>query len=124
MTIWSETASFSLTEMKKLQSHLILLSLPGSNTPTVIVFVEEAYKLLNSLLNHYLKCMLNEQTEYFNTKLSKTKKNPSVFHILLKHQQVTPKLADITVKYRVFKNKTFISALSKLLNVLAVTVCT
>jgi len=55
--------------------------------------------------------------------MSKTIKKPAVFHILLKHPQVTPKLADIIVKYGVLK-KTFISALSKLLNVLAATVCT
>jgi len=32
-------------------------------------------------------------------------KKPAVFHILLKHPQVTPKLADIIVKYGVFKKK-------------------
>jgi len=68
--------------------------------------------------------MLIGQTEYFNTKLPKTMKKPAVFHILLKHPQVTPKLADIVVKYSVFKKKNLISALSKLLTLLAVTVCT
>jgi hypothetical protein len=72
-------------EKKELQSHLICLSLPGSNTTIVIVFVDEAYKPLRSLLNRYLKGMLIGQTEYFNTKLSKTIKKTVVFHILLKH---------------------------------------
>jgi len=47
----------------------------------------------------------------------------AVFHILLKHPQVISKLADIIVKYSALKEK-FVSALSKLLDVLAVTVCT